>query len=186
MTKTSKPEHFALRVVKGYGYYLMSQIMSLFVYLSLMALAGWIVLRIICALCVMGITLGLMFNWAYNACKNDLGLHRSGTKPLDTKMGYKMAGAIAVLPIVMLVVLILGKVGVLGETFPIFILLDPWISPFVSLFTESRTAASLGVIGLLGILLLILTIPAAVIITYECVRRDVNISGLIYKKADNE
>jgi hypothetical protein len=180
MTKTSKPENFALRVLKGYGYYLLSQIMSFFVYLSLMALAGWIILRVICALCVSGITLGLMFNWAFNACKNDLGLDRSGTKPLDTKMGYKMAAAIAVLPIVMLIVLTLGKAGILGETFPIFILLDPWISPFVSLFTEARTAASLSVVGILGILLLILTIPAAVIITYECVRRDINIKDLMY------
>jgi hypothetical protein len=136
MIKNVKTESFPIRAVKGIAFYIIAQIMSLFVYMSILAMSDGLIFRVFCALCTSAITLGFMFNWSYNAAKTDMALERNDIKPMNPKMPVIMACTVTVIPIVMLCLLLLGKLGIMGETMNIYILLDMWTSPFISLFTK--------------------------------------------------
>jgi hypothetical protein len=160
----------------------MSQILTLYINLSITALLSrFILLLIFACICTLGITLGLVFNWSFNCAKTDEALNRQG-KPFDPLMPVKMSIAIGIIPIVLYILLIISKAGVIENFLPLYTILSNWQLPFRAIFTTSVNVADISILGMAGFGLLTLLIPITCLITYIMVKRGVDFSEYLYEK----
>jgi hypothetical protein len=185
IVKNARYETLPKRILKGYGFLLLSQVLCFFVNLSFTALAtnmGFLIVKIFFCFCTLCITLGLMFNWAMNAAKNDLTLEKHRGKAHDPHMALKLGIGIAIIPMVLFILLICSKAGLIGNFLPIFSITFTWIIPFKAIFTTSAEIADITIAGMFGLGFLTLLIPAAAIGTYTGVVRGFDMSKIIYNK----
>ncbi len=183
----AKKENFALRVLKGIGYGIISVIMCAFLVLSMIAVSamtgGAVWFKIVIALCCMIVTLGLYFNWAVKAARSDRDAVKFHGAEYDRFMPVKMAFLGPVVSYISLIVLILSKCGFIEDIFNIYLLINMPFLPFVDAFTSGRTLEFLTVPGLLGLALLTFLQSAAIYVTYILTYRDVDVvSKVMYKK----
>jgi hypothetical protein len=182
MVRNNRPETLLGRSLRGIGYLFVSQILTLFINLSVTAmLNSFILLLIIACICTLGITLGLVFNWSYNCAKTDEALNRQG-KPYDPLMPLKMSIIIGIIPLILYILLIISKAGVIENFLPLYSILANWQLPFRAVFTSSIDIADISVLGMFGFGFLTLLIPATSFVTYIIIKRGVDFSKFIYEK----
>lgn len=186
MSGKFKTENIFVRILKGMGYSLIAEFMSMFLVLSMIAMKGMfggsVVLKVIIGLCTLVLTLGLYFNWTYNAAKRDRDAVMYHKIPYDRFMPLKMAVGGPIISILMYIVLVLSKIGLLPDMFNFFLLANFFTVPFVDSFTEGRTIEFVSVWGLLGLGLLVLSQCAAIAVTYIVTYKDIDIAKFMYKK----
>lgn len=182
----TKKENFVVRALKGIGYGIISEVMCFFLMLSMVALnqmsGGMLIIKVIIALFSLIVTLGLYFNWAFNAAKRDRDLVKYHGVEYDRFMPLKMAAAAPVISYVSLIALILSKCGVIPDMFNVFLLINLFTLPFTDCFTAGRTLEFLSVPGLIGLILLVLSQGAVIAVTYIMTYKDVDVLKFIYKK----
>jgi hypothetical protein len=183
MVTGAKTELFPIRLLKGYGYLFLAQVMSFFLNLSItVLLQRFGVLQILGCVCTTLITLGLQFNWAFNCAKKDEVLDRQQIKPYDRFMPAKMAAGIGIVPIGLYITLILSRFGVTSNFFPLYMFLSMWQLPYRNFFTDSTEVANLSLGAFIGFGVLNLLIPATIAVTYILIKRGTDFSGIVYKK----
>lgn len=185
MSENFKTENIFKRILKGIGYGIIAEFMSVFLVISMIAMNGMfggsVVLKVIIGICTLVLTLGLYFNWAFNAAKKDRDAVNYHKVPYDKYMPVKMAVGGPIISIVMYILLVLSKIGVLPDLFNVFLLADLFTVPFVDSFTSERTIEVLSVWGLLGLGVLVLSQCAVIIVTYILAYKDVDIVKFMYK-----
>ena len=176
-----KKEKFIVRAFKGIGYSLIGELLCLVCVSALIVpVRSLFIMKIILALAALFITLGLYFNWAYNAARRDRDMVKFRNMPYDKYMPVKMAAVGPVLSYICLIILILSYCGIIPDIFNFYLLANIYILPFVDAFTSGRTLEYLTIPGLLGIILLVLTQPATIIASYILTYKDVDIVQLIF------
>ena len=183
-----KNEIFAVRVLKGIGYWLLGYVLCLFIcIMMLMIMNKVIIIKVFVGFCVLSITLGLYFNYAHYAAKRDKVKVKLHGAEYDKFMPIKMAISAPFFTYIMWFILLLSKLGVIGDIFNYYVLTNIEMLPFVALFTTQRSIESLSWLGLFGILVIVLLSPAVIIISYIATYKDIDIRSLIfYKKDDNK
>lgn len=185
MSESFKTENIFKRILKGIGYSIIAEFMSMFLVISMIAMNGMfggsVVLKLIIGICTLVLTLGLYFNWAFNAAKKDRDAVTYHNIPYDKYMPVKMAVGGPIISIVMYIVLVLSKIGVIRDMFNVFLLADLFTVPFVDSFTSERTIEVLSVWGLIGLGLLVLSQCTVIIATYILTYKDVDIVKFMYK-----
>ncbi len=185
MSENFKAENIFKRILKGIGYSLIAEFMSMFLVLSMIAMNGMfggsVVLKVIIGICTLVLTLGLYFNWAFNAAKKDRDAVIYHKVPYDKYMPVKMAVGGPVISIVLYIALVLSKTGIVPDMFNVFLLADLFTVPFVDSFTSERTIEFLSVWGLLGLGVLVLSQCAVIVLTYIITYKDIDIVKFMYK-----
>lgn len=185
MSEKFKTENIFKRILKGIGYGIIAEFMSMFLVLSMIAMNGMfggsVIIKVIIGLCTLFLTLGLYFNWAFNAAKRDRDAVNYHKVPYDRFMPAKMAVGGPIVSIVLYIGLILSKIGVLPDIFNIFLLADFFTVPFVDSFTSERTIDVLSVWGLLGLGLLVACQCAVIVLTYIVTYKDIDVVKFMYK-----
>lgn len=177
-------ENFVTRMLKGIGYWLLGSFMCLFMCMSMLVLMrGLLVLKFFVAFCTTAIMLGLMFNWAHYSAKRDRNAVKYHNMEYDKYMPLKMSLTAPVISYVMAVLLILCKLGVIGDIFNYFMYIDMWLVPYVKIFTEGTTIDVIPWWGVFGLIFLILLQPAVISVTYILTYKDVDVAKeVLYKK----
>lgn len=186
MPRVFKKENIVKRIFKGIGYCLIGEFMSMFLVISMIAMGGMfgnsVVIKVIIGICTLVVTLGLYFNWTYNAARRDRDAVSYHNVPFDKFMPVKMAAGGPIISIAAYIMLILSKIRLIPDIFNFFLLANMFTVPFVDSFTDQRTIDVLSVWGLLGLGLLVLSQCAVIIITYYIAYKDIDILKYMYKK----
>lgn len=185
MSEKFKKENIFKRILKGIGYGIISEFMCMFLIISMIAMNGMfggsVVLKVIIGICTLVLTLGLYFNWTFNAAKKDRDAVAYHKVPYDKFMPLKMAVGGPIVSIVMYILLILSKIKLLPDIFNVFLVTNLFTVPFVDSFTSERTIEALSVWGLLGLGLLVLSQCAVIVATYIVTYKDIDIVKFMYK-----
>lgn len=184
--KKEKYDPLPLRAGKGMLWWLGGEVICvIFNFCMIPLFIRFMALKIFTALSSVLITSGLYFNFAYNCAVRDRNLVKYHGEERDSKMSLKIALTAPLPAYVMWIALLLSKLGVIGDIFNYYILANMQCIAWVDLFTQGRDIGSLSVAGLMGLLLMNLIAPAVIIITYECVYRDIDVKSLVmYRKKE--
>ena len=184
---SKEKENFAKRSLKGIGYWFLGVFMCFFVCSTMVVLMEKVfILKMFVALCTTIITLGLYFNWAHYAAKRDRNAVKYHNTEYDKYMPVKMAVIAPIVSYIMLILLFLCKAGTIDESFfSLYLICDIWVLPFITMFVEERTISAVSWGGIIGISLLTLLQPAAIIITYLCTYNDIDVVKHIFYKKEN-
>ncbi len=177
-------ENMIIRNLKGFGNFVLSQFLSAFLVFALIAVArDFLLAKIFIGLASLFITLGLFFNWSYNAAKRDMKLNKYHNMKYDKTIPIKMAIFAPITTYISFIVLVLSYVKIIPDFFNIFLLSNMFLTPIVDTFTDGRTVEFLNLWGIFGILVVILTQPITIILTYHFVYHEIDfIKFLVYKK----
>lgn len=177
-------ENFAVRTLKGIGYWLLGSFMCLFMCMSMLVLMrSLLVLKFFVAFCTTAIMLGLMFNWAYYSAKRDRNAVKYHNMEYDKYMPLKMSLTAPIVSYVMVILLFLSKLDVIGDIFNYFMYIDMWLVPYVKIFTEETSIAAIPWWGVFGLTFLVLLQPAVISVTYILTYKDVDVAKeVLYKK----
>lgn len=181
-------ENFIKRGFKGIGYWFLGNFMSFFVCSTMLVLMrSLLTLKIIITLCTTVIVLGLFFNWAHYSAKRDKNAVKYHNMEYDKLMPFKMAVAGPIVPYIMLILLFLCKAGVIDSAFmSVYLLLDIWMLPFISLFTGERTIEAVSWAGMAGMTFVTLLQPLTIAATYIITYNDIDMTGLIFYKKEKK
>ena len=184
---SKEKENFVKRSLKGIGYWFLGVFMCFFVCSTMVVLMEKVfILKMFVALCTTIITLGLYFNWAHYAAKRDRNAVKYHNTEYDKYMPVKMAVIAPIVSYIMLILLFLCKAGTIDESFfSLYLICDIWVLPFITMFAEERTISAVSWGGIIGISLLTLLQPAAIIITYLCTYNDIDVVKHIFYKKEN-
>jgi hypothetical protein len=183
MVKGALRESFVTRILKGYGYLFLAQVMCFFIGISIAVfLSKFVILMVFACACTLLITLGLQFNWAYNCAKIDEVLDRQQIKPYDRFMPAKMAGIVGIVPIGLYIALVLSKIGLIPNFYPYYNFISIWQLPFRYFMTDSTAVSDLSVLNMFVYGFLTLLIPATVAVTYILIKRGTDFSAIVYNK----
>lgn len=175
-----KQEKFVKRAFKGMLWWLAGEfICVIFNMCMLIFMTKFMAVRVFTAVSSAIIANGLFFNFAYNTAVRDRNLVKYHGVTYDKKMSLKIALTAPLPQYVMWIILLLSKLGVIGDIFNYYILANIQTIAWVDLFTSGRDIGSLSWGGLFGLLLLMLIAPIVIIITYECVIRDIDVKALV-------
>ncbi|MGN0675144.1 MAG: hypothetical protein ACI4KG_05300 [Oscillospiraceae bacterium] len=183
---SKEKESFVKRSFKGIGYWFLGNFMCFFVCSTMIVLMkSLLILKVIIAFCTSAIMLGLFFNWSYYAARRDKNAVKFHNMEYDKYMPLKMAVIAPIVPYIMLILLYLCKAGVIQEAFmSIYLLLDIWVLPFITLFTGGRTINDISWSGMAGITLIMLLQPLTIYATYFFTYNDIDVMSIIFYKKD--
>lgn len=175
-----RPEKFGKRAVKGMLWWLAGEFVCvIFNMCMLLVMNRFMAVKIFCSVASVIIANGLLFNFTYNCAVRDRNFIKYHGVEYDPKMKLKLALTAPLPQYLMWVVLLLSKLGVVGDIFRYYILANMQCIGWVDLFTEGRDITSLSWAGLFGLLFLVLIAPAVIIATYECTIRDIDVKALL-------
>lgn len=175
-----KQEKFVKRAAKGMLWWLAGELICfLFNMCMIIFMTKFMIMKIFTAVASAIIANGLLFNFAYKCAVRDRNLLKYHGWQGDRTMSMKLALAAPLPQYIMWAVLLLSKLGVIGDFFNYFIWGNFQCLAWVDLFTSGRTIESLTWGGLFGLLALMLVAPAVIVITYECTIRDIDVKGLL-------
>lgn len=177
-------ENFAVRCLKGIGYWLLSCFMCFFMCTVLVVIMrGALILKVLAGLCTSGITLGLFFNWSYYSAKRDRNAVKYHNMKYDRFMPLKMSLTAPLFSYIMLIILYISKLGLIPDILNYYTLANMWLLPFLKMFTEGTTIESVSWAGMSGFTLLVLLQPAVIAATYILTYKDVDVvKEVLYKK----
>ncbi|MCM1328317.1 MAG: hypothetical protein NC253_02655 [Ruminococcus sp.] len=177
-------ENFAVRCLKGIGYWALGTFMSIFLCMSMLVLMrSLLTLKLFVAFCTTAIMLGLQFNWAHYSAKRDRNAVKYHNMEYDKYMPLKMSIAAPIVSYVMVVLMFLSKAGVIGDIFNYFMYADMWLVPYVKMFTDETTIGAIPWWGVIGLTVLVLLQPAVISVTYILTYKDVDVAKeVLYKK----
>ncbi len=182
-----KYDNIIVRILKGFGGFVLAQIMSVFLMFSLIAVSNslrdFVIFNLLIALCCLILTNGLFFNWAFNCAKKDKDIVKYHNVEYKKSVPICMAIFAPITTYISYIALILSYFKAIPDFFSNFLFANMYLTPLVSAFTELRTVDGLNAAGLIGLLFVILISPATIIITYFCTFNDIDIiKKLLYKK----
>ncbi|MBQ7990410.1 MAG: hypothetical protein IJ251_05110 [Oscillospiraceae bacterium] len=168
------------RVIKGWLWWLAGEIICLlFTMCMIMPMQKSLLVMMFTGVSAVLIVNGLYFNFAYKCAEEDRNAVRYHKAAEDKAMARKIALAAPLPQYIMWCVLLLSKLGVIGDIFNAYILGNIQCIAWVDLFTRERTIDVLSFGGLFGLLLLVLAAPVTIIVTYEMVYREIDIKSII-------
>ncbi len=158
-------------------YVIAAEILTLFINLTL-GFSSAAAVRIIAAVCTIGILAGLLIQAGYSIALADKRAKR-------TKTGFRsvLLGITAILPYqICWVLLLLARLGVLADDFyrTYKLLCAPFL-PVCNLFSEGVSAAGLPIIGLCTLQLLCWVPFLAVLCSYRATLQGKSIDSIMYK-----
>lgn len=175
-----KQEKFVKRAAKGMLWWLAGEfICFLFNMCMIVFMTKFMIMKIFTAAASAIIVNGLYFNYAYNCAVRDRNLLKYHGWQGDNKMSLKLALVAPFPQYVMWIVLLLSRLGVIGDIFNYYIWGNIQCLAWVDLFTSGRTIDCLTWGGLFGLLALMLIAPLVIILTYECTVRDIDVKALV-------
>ncbi len=175
-----RQENFAKRAARGMLWWFGGEfICVIFNMCMLIFMSRFMAIKIFTAFSSLIIMNGLLFNYTYNCAVRDRNLIRYHGVPQDRKMALKLAAAAPMPQYIMWIVLLLSKLGVIGDIFNYYILANMQCLAWVDLFTESREITALSWAGMAGLLAIVLIAPIVMILTYECTVREIDIKALL-------
>lgn len=173
-------EKFAKRAAKGMLWWLAGEfICAIFNLCMIIFMTKFMVMKLFTAIASVLIANGLYFNFTYNTAVRDRNLVKYHGWQQDKKMNLKMALTAPLPQYVMWIVLLLSKLGVIGDVFNYYIWANMQSLAWIDLFTSGRTIDALSWGGLFGLLVLVLIAPIVIIVTYECTIRDIDVKSLL-------
>lgn len=178
--KSDNREKFAVRAAKGMLWWLAGEFTCvIFNMCMIIVMIHFLAVKIFTAFASVIIMNGLFFNFAYNCAVRDRNLIKYHGVSDDPKMPYKIALTAPMPQYIMWIVLLLSKLGVIGDIFNYYVLANMQCLAWVDLFTSGRTIADLSWGGLAGLLMLMLIAPAVIIITYKCTLLEIDVKALV-------
>lgn len=175
-----KQEKFAKRAAKGMLWWLAGEFVCvIFNMCMIIFMTKFMAVKIFTAFSSAIIMNGLLFNFTYNCAVRDRNLIKYHHVPRDPKMSLKIAAFAPMPQYIMWIILLLSKLGVIGDIFRYYVLANIQCLAWVDLFTSSREISALSWGGLFGLLLLMLIAPVVIILTYECTLREIDIKALV-------
>ncbi len=173
-------EKFYKRAVKGILWWLGGDfICVIYTMCMLVIMTRFMAVKIFTAFSAVIIMNGLLFNFTYNCAVRDRNLIRYHDVSDDPKMPFKIALTAPLPQYLLLIALLLSKLGLIGDIFRYYALINIQSLAWIDLFTEGRTIADLSWAGFGGLFLLTLISPAVIILTYKCTLREVDIKALL-------
>lgn len=177
-------ENFAVRCLKGVGYWLVGSFMCFFMCtIMLVLMRGALILKVFVGLCTVTIMLGLLFNWAYYSAKRDRNAVKYHNMEYDRLMPLKMSLTAPIFSYAMLIILYVSKLGRIPDILSYYMLCNMWQMPFLKMFTEGTGIESVSWAGMFGFTFLVLLQPAVISVTYILTYKDVDVvKEVFYKK----
>ncbi|MDY3792526.1 MAG: hypothetical protein SOZ56_08625 [Oscillospiraceae bacterium] len=174
-------EKFGIRAAKGMVWWLAGELICIIFNLCMLVfMIKFMALKVFTAIASSLIANGLLINFAYNCAVRDRNLIKYHGVPHDPLMSVKIAIAAPLPQYVMWFVLLLSKLGVIGDVFNYFIWCNIQSLAWVDLFTSGRTIDFLSWGGLFGLLALMLVAPVCIILTYECTIREFDVKAWLF------
>lgn len=178
--KPDKQEKFVKRAAKGMLWWCAGDfICVIFNLCMIVVMINFLAAKVFTAFASAIIMNGLLFNFTYNCAVRDRNLVKYHGVSDDPMMPYKIALTAPLPQYIMWIVLLLSKLGIIGDIFRYFILANIQCLAWVDLFTEGRTIDCLSWGGLMGLLALMLIAPVVIIITYKCTVLDIDVKALV-------
>lgn len=149
------------------GYWILAEILTLFLNLTL-AVSANALLRLVCAVCTVGILLALMVQGGYSAARADKKAHRGWSAVRMLSLG--MSGSLA--PLVFTGCLLAARLsGAAQDFYRIYKLLCAPFLPVCNLMCGDILTASVPMTEIAVLFVLSLLPAAAVCIAYDMTRR---------------
>lgn len=176
-------ENFAVRCLKGAGYWFVGSFMCFFMCTAmLMLMRGALILKVFVGLCTAAIMLGLLFNWSYYSAKRDRNAVKYHNMEYDRLMPLKMSLTAPIFSYIMLIILYISKLGRIPDILNYYMFGNMWQMPFLKMFTEGTTLESVSWIGMFGFTFLTLLQPAVISATYILTYKDVDVVKEVFYK----
>ncbi len=178
--KSEKPENFYKRAIKGMLWWLAGEfICIIFNMCMLVIMSKFMAVKIFTAISSAIIVNGLFFNFAYNCAVKDHNLIKYHKVERDRHMAIKIALTAPLPQYIMWIILLLSKLGIIGDIFRYYVWANIQSLAWVLLFTESWSINDLSLGGICGLLILTIAAPAVIIITYELTLNEVDVKALM-------
>ncbi|MBP1561630.1 MAG: hypothetical protein J6C96_10395 [Oscillospiraceae bacterium] len=183
-------EKFAVRSLKGVGYWFLGEFMCFFVCATLLVfMKSMLFLKLFISLCTAALTLGLFFNWAHYAAISDKNSVKFHGMEYDRHMPLKMAVIGPIFSYIMLICLYLSKLGVIPDIYRFYLWLNVWILPFVTLFAGAEQRTNIEFLtgaGLAGITALVLVQPVVIYASYILTYKEIDVAKILMYKKDKK
>lgn len=164
--------------VKGIGYYIFAELLSLFLVFSL-GLIGNIFFRLLSLICCAGIMICLVINFAIN-CQKEARLSGADSGAAEPVIAGISASFVY---FVLYLLLLAAKAGLLPDTFyRTYKLLNAPVMNLLNLISSDIAASSLGLPDLVVMLLISLVPMITAIMTYMMCRKGVIPEDFIFQK----
>ena len=175
------------RVLKGWLWWLAGELVALiFTLCMVLPMRRFMLVRLFVGIASVFIVNALYFNFACNCAKADLNAVKYHGAERNSYEGLTIAMWAPLFQYIMWIVLLLSKLGVVGDIFNYYILGNIQCIAWVDLFTAERTINVLTPAGLIGLLAIVLVAPITIIITYECTYRELDIKALVMYEKDGK
>jgi len=164
-------------VLKGIGYLIFSEILCLFINLTL-AFSSSIFLKIITVLCTSIIFIGLICNFAYNTAKNDLIIQRRMNIKFSFSRKFTVAASLSMPYILLWLILFISKKGLIGNFY------GAYNGQFLQLYNLINSGTELSSVSKFQLIIMfVLTLIPFVsfIITYKLSYSGIDLNKIQYK-----
>jgi len=174
-------QQLIIRFLKGLIWWLIgAAICFIYSFMMLGLMQKFMVAKIVTAVCAVIIVNGLYCNYIYNCATDDKKLKKVRHVETDPKTGIKLALTVPIMQYASWIVLVLSKIGVIGDFFSIYIFMNMYTLGWVDLFTEERTISALSWGGIIGLLLLAVLSSVIIYLTYEITIRDIDVKRVVF------
>lgn len=167
-------------VLKGIGYLIFSEILCLFINLTL-AFSSSIFLKIITVLCTSIIFIGLICNFAYNIAKNDLIIQRRMNIKFSFSRNFTVAASLSMPYILLWLILLISKKGLIGNFYGAYKLLNGQFLQLYNLINSGTELSSVSKFQLIIMFVLTLIPFVSFIITYKLSYSGIDLNKIQYK-----
>lgn len=174
-----KKTGFFRRILNGFGILILMDFCCLMISMLAANYFDSLIVKLLTTLiCLVFVGISYL-TYAYRYGEQDRKLEKRG-QPRDRHMALKIGIANAVIPVVLLFVLFLSKMGVIGNFQPVYQLANSFFMATVQIFSGGVQAVQLSFGVFPTILVLIGVIPAAVWFGYDFGYRDIDLIQKIF------
>ena len=167
-------------VLKGIGYLIFSEILCLFINLTL-AFSSSTFLKIITVSCTSIIFIGLICNFAYNTAKNDLIIQRRMNIKFSFSRKFTVAASLSMPYILLWLILLLSKKGLIGNFYGAYKLLNGQFLQLYNMINSGTELSSVSKFQLIIMFVLTLIPFVSFIITYKLSYSGIDLNKIQYK-----
>ena len=177
-----KPDNLLIRLLKGYGTIILSDVLCAGLLLSTQLFMSNNILQVIIGLCAVLIYYGLLSNYTYKYGRADLKYERLHKIPHNAKMPVLMSVLLLVPQLAAWVALVLSKLGVIKDIYGLYNFTNFQFAALVKCF-GSQSVANISVFGIILPLILLIIAGAVIYVTYVINYKDIDIwTKIIYKQ----
>ncbi len=176
-------QKFIVRFGKGLVWWLIGAIVCwLYSFFMYGLMTKFMVMKLFSGICALLIVDGFYCNFAYNCATDDRNLNKVRHIDVDPKTAIKLAICTPILQYVTWILLLLSKIGVIGDIFSYYLFANMYTVGWVKLFTDETTVSAVSVGGLIGLLILALSSSVTIYITYMATFNEIDVKKLVVYK----